>query len=78
MKCCRKIIYDELYAKANEREIREARRKKKIRDEFMSFLKRTPFTEVAHWEEAKGLFGDHMDAKVRFIWCFYKWELSVV
>lgn len=62
--CCRYIIYSELYSKANEREERENRRKKKARDEFMSFLKRSDqITDATPWDEAKNLFGDRFDIK---------------
>ena len=70
--CCRYIIYSELYSKASEREERENKRKKKARDEFMSFLKRSDqITDATPWEEAKSLFGDRFDVKVPHTFYFF-------
>lgn len=66
----RKLIYEELHAKAKDKETKEIKRKKKARDDFASELKRCrTIKEATTWEEAKAML-ENVEIKVssgRFI-----------
>ncbi|GMH44030.1 hypothetical protein BSKO_11964 [Bryopsis sp. KO-2023] len=63
MKSCQKsnvkLIYEELHAKAKEKEAKELKRRKKAKEDFFSELKRCrTIKEETTWEEAKQMLED--------------------
>lgn len=77
----RRLIYDELHAKAKEKEAKEIKRKKKVRDDFQSELKRCrAIKDGTTWEEAQQLLENveikvchgiknHSKLEDSFTWC---------
>jgi len=59
------IIYNELLSKAKDREAREAKRKKRAKEEFMAALKKSGIaSDASTWDQIKGVLSDKIDSKV--------------
>ncbi|PHT26627.1 hypothetical protein CQW23_33762 [Capsicum baccatum] len=63
-----KFVFEELLERAREKEEKEAKKRKRLADEFYEFLHASKeITESSKWEDCKSLFGDRQVASFAFI-----------
>ncbi|PHT32900.1 hypothetical protein CQW23_29237 [Capsicum baccatum] len=63
-----KFVFDELLERAREKEEKEAKKRKRLADEFYELLHASKeITASSKWEDCKSLFGDRQGASFSFI-----------
>ncbi|KAM3267100.1 pre-mRNA-processing protein 40A-like [Capsicum annuum] len=63
-----KFVFEELLERAREKKEKEAKKRKRLADEFYEFLHASKeITASSKWEDCKSLFGDRQVASFSFI-----------